>query len=93
MLLDIQEIIAKGKGDGYERWAKVYNIKQVAKVLLFLQEHDCRDYETLAKRAEETSVRFWGRISFVSTFTLCANIMRFVTEMGNWNSLHFELSV
>ena len=37
MLLDIQEIIAKGKGAGYERWAKVYNIKQVAKVLLFLQ--------------------------------------------------------
>ena len=33
MLLDIQEIIAKGKGDGYERWAKVYNIKQV--VLFF----------------------------------------------------------
>ena len=58
MLLDIQEIIAKGKGAGYERWAKVYNIKQVAKVLLFLQEHDCRDYETLAKRAEETSARF-----------------------------------
>lgn len=27
MLLDIQEIIAKGKGAGYERWAKVYNIK------------------------------------------------------------------
>ncbi len=58
MLLDIQAIIAKGKGAGYERWAKVYNIKQVAKVLLFLQEHDCRDYETLAKRAEETSTRF-----------------------------------
>ena len=37
MLLDIQEIIDKGKGEGYERWAKVYNIKQVAKVLLFLQ--------------------------------------------------------
>ena len=58
MLLDIQEIIAKGKGAGYERWTKVYNIKQVAKVLLILQEHDCRDYETLAKRAEETSARF-----------------------------------
>ena len=48
----------QGKGAGYERWAKVYNIKQVTKVLLFLQEHDCRDYETLAKRAEETSTRF-----------------------------------
>ncbi len=27
MLLDIQAIFAKGKGSGYERWAKVYNIK------------------------------------------------------------------
>lgn len=27
-------------------------------MILFLQEHDCRDYETLAKRAEETSARF-----------------------------------
>jgi len=52
MLLDIQEIIAKGKGDGYERWAKVYNIKQVAKVLLFLQEHDCRDYEICHRDGE-----------------------------------------
>lgn len=58
MLIDIQVKLARGKGAGYERWAKVYNIKQVAKVLLFLQEHDCRDYETLAKRAEETSTRF-----------------------------------
>ena len=26
MLLDIQKMIAKGKGPGYERWAKVHNI-------------------------------------------------------------------
>lgn len=58
MLLDIQDIIAKGKGAGYERWAKVYNIKQVSKALLFLQEHDCRDYEELAKRAGNASERF-----------------------------------
>lgn len=62
MLLDIQEIIARGKGAGYERWAKVYNIKQISKALLFLQEHDCRDYETLAKRAEDSSARF-GELS------------------------------
>ncbi len=58
MLLDIQEIIAKGKGPGYERWAKVYNIKQVSKALLFLQEHDCRDYDELAKRADDSAERF-----------------------------------
>ena len=28
MLVDIQAIIAKGKGPGYERWAKVHNIKR-----------------------------------------------------------------
>lgn len=58
MLLDIQDIIARGKGAGYERWAKVYNIKQISKALLFLKEHDCRDYEELAKRAGDAADRF-----------------------------------
>ena len=58
LLLDIQDIIAKGKGAGYERWTKIYNIKQVSKALLFLQEHDCRDYEELAKRAGSAADRF-----------------------------------
>lgn len=58
LLLDMQEIISKGKGYGYERWAKIHNIKEYAKVLLFLQEHNCRDYETLEKRAKDSSERF-----------------------------------
>ena len=58
MLVDIQKIIAKGKGPGYERWAKVHNIKQMAQTLLFLQEHDLRDYDELAKRAQSSVDRF-----------------------------------
>jgi hypothetical protein len=58
MLLDIQAIIAKGKGPGYERWAKVHNIKQMAQTLLFLEEHDLRDYEELAQKAKTASDRF-----------------------------------
>ena len=58
MLLNIQEIMAKKKGVGYERWAKVYNIKQVSKALLFLQEQDCRDLEELRRRTEEHSAKF-----------------------------------
>lgn len=46
MLIDIQAKLAQGKGAGYERWAKVFNVKQVAKALLFLEEHDIRDLET-----------------------------------------------
>lgn len=58
MLLDIQALIAKGKGPGYERWAKVHNIKQMAQTLLFLEEHDIRDYADLASRAKSASERF-----------------------------------
>ena len=58
MLLDIQAMIAKGKGPGYERWAKVHNIKQMAQTLLFLEEHDLRDYDKLAEKAQEASARF-----------------------------------
>ena len=58
MLLDIQRMIAKGKGPGYERWAKVHNIKQMAQTLLFLEEHNLRDYDELAAKAKDVSVIF-----------------------------------
>lgn len=58
MLLDIQKMIAKGKGQGYERWAKVHNIKQMAQTLLFLEEHGLRDYDELEKRAKDVSARY-----------------------------------
>ncbi len=62
MLLDIQKMIAKGKGPGYERWAKVHNIKQMAQTLLFLEEHNLRDYDELAAKARDVSAVF-GEIS------------------------------
>jgi len=48
----------QGKGAGYTRWATVYNIKQISQALLFLEEHDVRDYATLADRASLASSRF-----------------------------------
>jgi hypothetical protein len=58
LLIDINKKMQEGKGKGYERWAKVFNIKQVSKALLFLQEHGIRDYEELAKRADGSAERF-----------------------------------
>jgi len=58
MLLDIQEIISKGKGPGYERWAKIHNIKQMAQTLLLLDEKGIRDMETLCEKSEKASDRF-----------------------------------
>ena len=50
--------LAQGKGAGYERWAKVFNVKQVAKALLFLEEHDIRDLDSLNQRAKEATDHF-----------------------------------
>lgn len=40
--------MAEGKGPAYERWAKVYNLKQMATALQFLQENNLTDYDALA---------------------------------------------
>ncbi len=58
LLLNIQDIIAKGKGPEYERWAKKYNIQNLAKALIFFQENDVRSFEELAKRASDSSQAF-----------------------------------
>ena len=58
LLIDIQEKLHQGKGAGYTRWATVYNIKQISQALLFLEEHDVRDYATLADRASLAATRF-----------------------------------
>lgn len=58
LLIDIQAKLAQGKGAGYERWAKVYNVKQIAKALLFLEEHGIRDLDSLSARAKEASDKF-----------------------------------
>lgn len=58
LLIDIQEKLKQGKGGGYKRWATVYNIKQMAQTLLFLQERNIRSYDVLSEKADVSSARF-----------------------------------
>ena len=53
LIIDIQQRMAQGKGPGYERWAKIYNLKQMAAALQFLQENGLTDYDALAERTTE----------------------------------------
>ena len=55
LLVDIQAKIAAGKGGGYAQWAKVFNVKQMAKTLLYLQEHGIKGHEDLNTRADTAS--------------------------------------
>jgi len=58
LLIDIQAKMAQGKGIGYERWAKVFNLKEAAKTLNFLVDNGLTDYDELAARAEQAGDRF-----------------------------------
>ena len=58
MLIDIQAKMAAGKGVGYERWAKIFNLKEAAKTLNFLVENGLNDYDELAARASQAGDRF-----------------------------------
>ena len=58
MLIDIQAKMAAGKGAGYERWAKIFNLKEAAKTLNFLVENDLTDYDELTARVERAGERF-----------------------------------
>lgn len=52
LVIDIQQRMAQGKGPGYERWAKLYNLKQMAAALQFLQENGLTDYDELAAKTD-----------------------------------------
>ena len=51
LLVDIQAKLQAGKGAGYARWAKVFNLKQMAQTVNFLTEHRLLDYAELAEKA------------------------------------------
>ena len=42
----------QGRGPGYERWSKTYYLKQMAKTVLYMSEHDL-DFETLKQESSE----------------------------------------
>ena len=57
LIIDIQTRL-QGKGPAYERWAKVFNLKQMAAALAYLQDNGLTEYEQLEKKAEQATEHF-----------------------------------
>ena len=53
LLIDIQNSIKAQQSAGYERWAKLHNLKQAAKTLNFITEHKIDTYADLESRVSE----------------------------------------
>ena len=51
LLVDIQAKLQAGKGTGYARWAKVFNLKQMAQTMNYLSEHNLLEYAVLEEKA------------------------------------------
>jgi hypothetical protein len=58
LLVDIQAKLQAGKGAGYERWAKIFNLKQMAQTMNYLTENNLLEYEDLEKKAQTITDNF-----------------------------------
>lgn len=58
LLVDIDAAIRAGKGPGYERWAKVFNLKQLSQAVLYLKEHGDMSYAELEERSAAATTKF-----------------------------------
>lgn len=52
LVIDIQSKL-QNKGAGYQRWASVYNLKQMSKTLLFLRDHKIESMEQLNQLVQQ----------------------------------------
>ncbi len=78
LLIDIQERMRQGKGPAYERWAKVYNLKQMAAALQYLKEHQLFEYDDLAAKTDAATERF---------HTLAGDIQQIEAELSRVSDL------
>ena len=53
LLIDIQNSLKAQQSAGYERWAKLHNLKQAAKTMNFITEHKIDTYADLESRVAE----------------------------------------
>ena len=58
LLVDIPQKMAAGKSVGYKKWATKFNLKEMSKTLLFLQEQKISSAEELRERAAAATERY-----------------------------------
>ena len=58
LLIDIEAKLSEGKGGGYERWAKVHNLKQMAQTINYLREQGLLDLNELKKRTSDITSKY-----------------------------------
>ena len=62
LLVDIQGKMAEGKSVGYKKWATKFNLKEMSKTLLFLQEQKSVAQRNCGnvRRRQRNAIMLWG---------------------------------
>lgn len=58
LLIDIQAKLQEGKGAGYARWAKNFNLKQLSQTMINLEENGLLDRAVLEEKASAATAEF-----------------------------------
>ena len=58
LLVDIQAKLREGKGAGYAKWARSFNLKQMAQTMNYLTDHGLLEYAALAEKTSAATARF-----------------------------------
>ena len=58
LLIDIQAKLQEGKGAGYARWAKNFNLKQLSQTLIYLEENNLLDRSVLEERTSAATAQY-----------------------------------
>lgn len=58
LLIDIQAKLQQANSPGFEHWAKLHNLKEMAKTLLYLHKNGLDDYAVLEKACDEAGDKF-----------------------------------
>ena len=58
LLIDIQAKLQEGKGAGYAKWAKRFNLKQMSQTMIYLEENGLLDLDTLHEQAAAASATY-----------------------------------
>ena len=58
LLIDIQAKLQEGKGAGYARWAKNFNLKQLSQTLIYLEENNLLDRGVLEERTAAVTAQY-----------------------------------
>lgn len=89
LLVDIQAKLQSGKGPGYERWAKTFNLKQMAHTLNYLTENNLLSYDALKEKVAEASARFHTLSAQIkATEKRMAEIAVLRTHIINYSKTH-----